>query len=52
MNREEGKGCGQRFTYIGLLGDGGLAIYLNWIIGGQGYAESGLFNTKIVPNGI
>ena len=52
MNREEGKGCGQRFTYIGLWGDGGLAISLNWIIGVLGYVESDLFNTKIFPNGI
>ena len=40
-------------------------VYLHWLVGGWGvshflkldyrgrvYAESGLFNTKIVPNGI
>ena len=45
MNRVE--------VYLHWLGGaGGLAISLNWIIGVRGYAESGLFNTKIVPNGI
>ena len=26
MNREEGKGCGQQLTYIGLWGDEGVKL--------------------------
>ena len=51
-NSEDWKGCGQQFANIVLWGDGQLAIYFNLLKEVNIYAESGLFNTKIVPNTI
>ena len=44
------KGCGQKFANIVLWGDRQLAINLNQLKEVNIYEESGLFNTKIVPN--